>query len=1618
MIAEHLAADDIQAASSFEGVQQLLARLGYDVSEPVTQTAASLGVADRVAHMIRDARRVAAQKADPGLPPALEAYWLEVTALTADVRKAAVSAFRDKPANVLLLMSTRDFDPLECVLVQKSLRQSRAPGAQVAVSHRLLSVDRRHPSPKHVSVLERMRNKAADPYAQFDRIKDAFEFAEWSEEEFNNRNLFSDYFLKQRLTIRELFPVWHEDCKPAQREFERILQAAGEPATLAPPDYASRFINPVLGALGFAAERVEGEDAEVDYLLRPLGAAKDGPACAGLLVYPWDRPLDRKDDQDRDRAEDVPGIRVVKALEQGKLGWVILTNGKDWRLYCAKANSRASNYYEIDLPATLEREDLNAFRYFYLFFRADAFAPAATPSPCQGGVEGVGEAVCFLDRLRQGSAAFAKELGDRLRGHIFDDVFPYLAQGFVDYRKERFDESTAAGDHFLNDVYDATLTLLYRLLFLLYAESLDLLPAHAPAYAAVSLTRIKEEIKTAAGDDFDAAEKRLKDRYSRSDTDLYKRLAELFKIIDEGSKDHNVPTYNGGLFETAPETRDRSREAAAARFLKKYRVPDFYLARAIDLLARAEDDKTHELVFVDYKALGVRQLGNIYEGLLMYHVVVPRDEWERGFRRPGLKVALVPSNKQRKSTGSYFTPQHIVKYIVSNTVGPLLAEKFSAIAPKLRTAQREYAETREFERKRAEKMHITAPRTDDDIARIVADKHESAAWDLFDLKVLDPAAGSGHFLVETVDFITDKVLDFIAGFPWNPVQVLIDHRVRRPIIASLDEQGIKINEDRLTDVNLIKRLVMKRCVYGVDLNPMAVELAKVSLWLDSFTLGAPLSFLDHHLKCGNSLIGSTIADLRKTIQEQGLLWSIPMEPLERATRNMEQIADLTDATLTEVTKSAETYKQVLAGVEGYRVLLDCLTAEHFGVEGASQLVTEGADLDLERWDRTLEKLPAREKRWIKEATAISAERRFFHWDIDFPDVFFTARREPERRAFDAVVGNPPYISVTNIDDVERAYYLAAYPAMATGRFDVYVLFLSGGLLRLCHRGLLGSINPIKFCVYPYGRSLRTHLLRDHRIQQLIDVSQCTDVFPDPSTYPSILIVGRGGGSADHEILLTKAVTTSSGLLVEQLRRGVALTTKRKAGDFLSEPDSVISVDATNAQTSGVLERLTTGHRTIGEFFEIQQAIRIGSAEARTKTLLDAQGLRKASQKRQSIAYPVLDGENLQRYQILWDGRFLVYDPSLLYNPKTPELLRRKKVLVKRVADRLSAVYERGLAGKPAHPLNTIYVLHPRPGSSVNESLVTTLLNSAAHDYWYRTKYQAICVRGGYVEFRENMKYLPLPAICSHYSPDAEPKPISHVPPNPPEPESACEVLCGCERSQFELGISVLAGSCKASGAFSRLLECGTDSATEEEGTTWVLSEWSGASKLRDLDYFGWEGRYPSWHPDDKSAEDGRWFPNGVAPPLPGNGPGEIPWDLIARVYPSYPLPGIDAQAWEAAAWEDFVELLRKNKSKIGNARIRADLTGRGAITNPSGPMRKLQETFLKYHREVRENRARAAEIDFLIDRIVFRLFDLNLDEQKLILSRVGPGRPLPPRRGRGGRKPKKTADEGPTLFDQ
>jgi hypothetical protein len=492
-------------------------------------------------------------------------------------------------------------------------------------------------------------------------------------------------------------------------------------------------------------------------------------------------------------------------------------------------------------------------------------------------------------------------------------------------------------------------------------------------------------------------------------------------------------------------------------------VPDRFLARALDLLARDTDPKRQDLVFIDYKSLGVRQLGSIYEGLLEFRLrvasekmavvkgkkteeIIPYREVLREGRtilrvgrgknakertKPKRAVYLENDKRERKATGSYYTPDYIVKYIVEHAVGPVLRESFEVMRPKLREAQqkrRAFFEKQEALRKRRLKPEPESKA--DLIGRELVDE-------IFNIKILDPAMGSGHFLVEAVDYITDKALDFLNAFPWNPVFTHLA-AMRETILDEIEEQEITIDPERLTDVNLLKRHVLKRCIYGVDINPMAVELAKVSLWLDCFTLGAPLSFLDHHLRCGNSLIGVTVDEVKEALHEtQMTLFGSRFAGLMLATEYMRRVGELSDVTSAQVRESRAEYRKASDALAPFKRILDVYTSQWFG-DGASgagrrraqtespavtilkqpeiePLISAQSEKSLKK---ALTSLPDADRVVAETALRASKEKRFFHWELEFPEVFYGPRPRTtqvvdrlEDAGFDAVIGNPPYVRV-------------------------------------------------------------------------------------------------------------------------------------------------------------------------------------------------------------------------------------------------------------------------------------------------------------------------------------------------------------------------------------------------------------------------------------------------------------------------------------------------------------------------------------------------------------------------------------------------------------------------------
>ena len=893
---------DIQQLSGPDALAAFFARLGYKTDGRIVQTKAALNLTADSLAPITHIERLAMQ-GTPGLDIAV--YLVETNRINKAMLDDLVRAFRDRGGDFLFVLTdSKTYDRLDFVLTERFAPDSTTSGmttqTKARIRPRVLTVARHNPDKIAQRVLRRFSYTESDALAQYDKLISAYDVADWSATYFNNRALFSDYYLTTRLPER---PEWRDKNDPTMQATFRTLRklysgVRDEFGGQSEIVVRQKLFEPIFAALGFTTDALTPNPSPVatgagnhsdtiqpDYLLKnltpnpfpapPSGvrSVKEGEQDAGkplaiALTYAWGRNLDGKDEgRDGARPDENPGAAVVTLLERGDADWAIVTNGKLWRLYAAKAHSRATNYYEIDLEETLNVPPADrplAFRYFWFFFRAAAFATPAQIDPDT-------RALSFLDSLMSESERYARELGERLKERVFEEIFPHFARGFIIYARQHgllpagLDDMAAdERARLLEPYFGGTLTFLYRMLFLLYAESRDLLPVREMrGYHPHSLERIRHEIAQQGGDIEDIAPGKLRGHYSETATDLYERLQTLFAAVDTGNTDLNVPVYNGGLFQTAPDPADSSPEATIARFLATHKIPDRFLALGLDRMARDVDDKTHSLVAIDYKSLGVRQLGSIYEGLLEFKLrVAPeimavvkgkkteeivtlveahkaklpilksgrgKDAPERTL--PKGAVYLENDRRERKATGSYYTPDYIVKYIVQNTIGPVLADKLEALRPQFRAAE----------------QHLRAERAKYATLKQSGDTPENQTYlafrdtlneAFFDLKVLDPAMGSGHFLVEAVDFITDRMADFLNAFPYNPIVYGLTS-TRQEIIREMAEQGITIDTAKLTNLNLLKRQVLKRCIYGVDLNPMAVELAKVSLWLDCFTLGAP-----------------------------------------------------------------------------------------------------------------------------------------------------------------------------------------------------------------------------------------------------------------------------------------------------------------------------------------------------------------------------------------------------------------------------------------------------------------------------------------------------------------------------------------------------------------------------------------------------------------------------------------------------------------------------------------------------------------------------------------------------------------------------------------------------------
>lgn len=1165
MYDREIRADDIQTLSTPDGIVGFFSTLGYETSARIKQSPANLGITtDTLIKEIRHIELIANQE---GL---LQVYLFELSSVTVANTQALTRIFRNRVGNYLLVL-TSDYRRIDFVLFERLLPREQEEGIgskQASVRPRTLTIDRLKPSRIDTRVLGRFSYTESDPIAQYEKLQAAY-IAEWSEEFFNNRALFSDYFLLERLRDSA---EWKENVKASYGRFRELYRDANSAWAGKPEkEFRKGFLESVFKALGFEFKECKAADdagRDPDYFF--YKDKSDKPLCL-CLTYPWFRSLDGKDyTRDKDTPDENPGATVVSLLDRGDADWVIVTNGKYWRLYSSKAHSRATNYYEIDLEEVLARLDPEeSFRYFFLFFRMEAFLTL--------------EGATFLDKLLKGSKEYAKKLGERLKKRVFEEIFPYFAEGFISHiRDARGVKELSQAE--LDGVFHGTLTFLYRLLFILYAEARNLLPAkELRGYHNISLANIKKMVADKLGEmAYDSRDLLKETPFSADSTALYDSLQSLFKAIDAGEPSMNVPAYNGGLFMTAVPSDDETQEAINAGFLIENKIPDKYLALGLDLLARDEDDKTFKHVFIDYKSLGVRHLGSIYEGLLEFHLRIAPEKmaicegkkteeiisYKEAVKQkkkilksgrgksaeerilPKDAVYLENTKHERKATGSYYTPDYIVKYIVENSVGPVLKERFEALTPKFREAQKAYREA--IRRKEAfEKQGLKG-----DNPEKIAFTYEALVNDLFDLKVLDPAMGSGHFLVEAVDFITDKMIDFLNGFPWNPVMATI-RETRETILRAMEAQNITIDEGRLNDLNLLKRHVLKRCIYGVDLNPMAVELAKVSLWLDCFTLGAPLSFLDHHLKCGNSLIGATVAEVKEAVEPKNIMsskfskaasateWKTVEATVDQftlfggrfaglmlATDLMRHVGELSDVTAAQVKESRAEYRRANDTLAPFKRILDLYVSQWFGngadskakkKKSASSRALEflrsgdvEAFINNKDLNKLLEKLSEGDRKIVTTALNAAGDKRFFHWELEFPEVFYGKGMEKEYPGFDAVVGNPPYDVLASEElgfdvsqDLEFFENTTLFEAAIRGKKNLYKLFICRGIALTKKLGGFSFIVPMALLGDDQSAGVRRYLLEKTGLVRIESFPQKDDptnrVFPEAKLSTTIFV---------------------------------------------------------------------------------------------------------------------------------------------------------------------------------------------------------------------------------------------------------------------------------------------------------------------------------------------------------------------------------------------------------------------------------------------------------------------------------------------------------------------------------
>ncbi|MCW5318351.1 restriction endonuclease [Nostoc sp. KVJ3] len=636
---------------------------------------------------------------------------------------------------------------------------------------------------------------------------------------------------------------------------------------------------------------------------------------------------------------------VQEYLNKTEHLWAIATNGFRWRLLRDSSLMTRLTYIEFDLEQILSGENFAEFGLFYRLFHRSRLP------------EGMDDAdKCLLEYYHQE----ALQQGGRVREKLRDGVEKALVQlgnGFIQHpQNERLRQKLGIIPNYEAEVtnyefYRQLLRLIYRLLFLMVAESRNLLLIGDD----LEKSRIYREYYSI---------ERLRELAERPHwrregfQDLWQGLWVTFLLFDENWRGEvlGLSPLNGDLFgsKTLPA-------------LDNCAIDNYDLLLAIRQLSLYLDKA--QLRRVNYEFLDVEELGSVYESLLDFHPQIVQKQSKYEF-------ALVVGN-DRKTTGSYYTPPQLVQQLIKTALEPVIKEKLHSTQQKLGNSENNTSTT--------------------------LSNHQELEKALLSLKVCDPACGSGHFLLAAARRIGKELAKVRTGEA---------------------EPGIE-------PLKLAIRDVIQNCIYGVDLNPLAVDLCKVALWIEGFPGKLPLSFLDHRIKCGNSLVG--VLDINclsegipdeaykpvtgddkklsllfkkrnkkeRETDNQGQLSIFGGLETERThyTESARELGYIPESTPQQVREKQARYQQARKDSGWWRDYSACnlWTAAFFmplTEENLQLLPTTAVLTQLLQGNLSTQEI-------VNATNKLAEEKHFFHWPLEFPEVF-------EVDGFDCVLGNPPW----------------------------------------------------------------------------------------------------------------------------------------------------------------------------------------------------------------------------------------------------------------------------------------------------------------------------------------------------------------------------------------------------------------------------------------------------------------------------------------------------------------------------------------------------------------------------------------------------------------------------------